>query len=283
MKKLLLSALLIGSIANVGAQTIYSQDFSAATGLTVIDGDGDTFQWGLYTGDATTAAWGITGNFAASRSWNPANTTTGAPAAALNPNNFLITPEIVIPANLTLATTLSFKVGSSDTMFFAEQISIYVIPPTANTPALIQAQTPVFNRVLTAANARTALTYTVDITAYAGSTVKIAMRHHNCPDQNLMYFDDLVVTQAPLSTNEFATSKFSVYPNPATDIVRISNEANLAINEVTIADLNGRTVKSVKLNGETAAQINIADLSAGVYMLNISSDQGGAVKKIVKN
>ena len=78
-------------------------------------------------------------------------------------------------------------------------------------------------------------------------------------------------------------SQFSVYPNPVNNVVTISNSANATIDAVTVSDLNGRTVKSVKLNGETSAQINISDLSAGVYMMNISSDQGSVTKKIVKN
>lgn len=85
-----------------------------------------------------------------------------------------------------------------------------------------------------------------------------------------------------LSTSDFTASKFSVYPNPANDIVTISNDANFAINAVTVSDLNGRTVKSVKLNGESSAQVNVSDLAAGIYMMDISSDQGTATKKIVK-
>lgn len=282
MKKILLSALFIGSIANLGAQTIYSNDFSSGAGMLVIDADGDTFNWGLYAGSANTAPWGLTGDFAGSRSWNPATTVPPVPARSLDPNNFLITPEFAIPGDVNKATTLSFKVGASDTSAFAEQISIYIVPPTANNAALILESPAVFNRVLTVANARTAITYTVDISEYAGETVKIVMRHHNCPDNNLLYLDDLLVSQSVLSTSDFTDSKFSVYPNPANDIVKISNSASASIDAVSISDLNGRTVKSVKLNGESRAQVNISDLSAGIYMMSISSDQGTAVKKIVK-
>jgi hypothetical protein len=66
---------------------------------------------------------------------------------------------------------------------------------------------------------------------------------------------------------------FAVYPNPTTGLVTISND-RASINSVSISDLNGRTVKSLKLNGEATSQINISDLAAGVYMMNISSDQG---------
>jgi len=88
---------------------------------------------------------------------------------------------------------------------------------------------------------------------------------------------------ASLAVDSFSASTFSVYPNPSNDFVNISNDSNYLLNSVDVMDLNGRTVKSVKLNGETSAQINISDLSAGVYMMNISSDQGSVTKKIVKN
>lgn len=97
------------------------------------------------------------------------------------------------------------------------------------------------------------------------------------------YFDNIQTISGLLSVNDLQASKLSVYPNPTTGLVNISNDNNSSLTSVSIADLNGRTVKSLKLNGETTSQINIADLSAGVYMMTISSDQGTATKKIIKN
>lgn len=94
---------------------------------------------------------------------------------------------------------------------------------------------------------------------------------------------DTIVATSVLSTNEFLASKLSVYPNPSNDIVNISSDSNVLLSNLNITDLNGRTVKTVKLNGEASAQISISDLSAGVYMMNINSDQGSATKKIIKN
>lgn len=101
-------------------------------------------------------------------------------------------------------------------------------------------------------------------------------------------FDNFVVTATPtvalLSKEDFSfASKLSVYPNPSNGLVTISNDLNSALKSVSLTDLNGRTVKTVELNGDSSAQINISDLSAGVYMMNISSDQGSVIKKIVKN
>ncbi|MCY1485987.1 hypothetical protein D3C87_205210 [compost metagenome] len=101
-------------------------------------------------------------------------------------------------------------------------------------------------------------------------------------------YDNYVVTATPtidlLSTNDFAAvSKFSVYPNPSNGLVNISSDLNSSLNSVSITDLNGRTVKAVELNGDSSVQVNISDLSAGVYMMNINSDQGSTTKKIIKN
>lgn len=97
------------------------------------------------------------------------------------------------------------------------------------------------------------------------------------------YFDNIQYTSGALGVKEINASKLSVYPNPTSGLVTISNDDNSALQSVSITDLNGRTVKSLKLNGETSSQINISDLSAGVYMMNISSDQGSVTRKIVKN
>lgn len=91
-------------------------------------------------------------------------------------------------------------------------------------------------------------------------------------------------TDTLLSNDDFSvTSKFSVYPNPSNGLVNISSDLNSSLNSVSITDLNGRTVKTVELNGDSSAQVNISDLSAGVYMMNINSDQGSTTKKIIKN
>ncbi|MGV9004398.1 T9SS type A sorting domain-containing protein [Flavobacterium sp.] len=77
-------------------------------------------------------------------------------------------------------------------------------------------------------------------------------------------------------------ASFSVYPNPAKDVLNISNTMNVVVNNVTLTDLNGRVVKSQKVNA-IDAQISISDLATGVYMMNVNTDQGSVTKKIIKN
>lgn len=80
-----------------------------------------------------------------------------------------------------------------------------------------------------------------------------------------------------------AENKFSVFPNPASNLISISNSENILVNEITITDLNGRVVKQSKYNNTSEIQINVSDLASGMYLMNITSDQGSATKKIIKN
>lgn len=84
-----------------------------------------------------------------------------------------------------------------------------------------------------------------------------------------------------LGTESFSTNSFTVYPNPANNFITISNGENAIINTVEITDLNGRLVSNNEVNA-SEGQISIANLASGVYILNITTDQGKAVKKIVK-
>jgi len=98
-------------------------------------------------------------------------------------------------------------------------------------------------------------------------------------------FDNYVAkasaTDTLLGINEVIASKdsFKVFPNPTEGIVNISTSDNIKINSVSITDMKGRVVKEFSNIND---QINISDLSAGMYMMNISSDQGSVTKKIVK-
>lgn len=75
-----------------------------------------------------------------------------------------------------------------------------------------------------------------------------------------------------------------VYPNPADDVVNIQH-SNLEgeILTITIVDIQGRTtpvevIQNVDLAGNL--QINISDLPAGTYLLNISTTNGTVVSRI---
>ncbi|MCZ8197915.1 MAG: T9SS type A sorting domain-containing protein [Flavobacterium sp.] len=82
-----------------------------------------------------------------------------------------------------------------------------------------------------------------------------------------------------LATNDFVANELSIFPNPTTGIVIISNEDNLSIDKIEILDILGKTV-SVKTNN--TSQVDISHLSNGIYIFKIYSGETVFQKKIIK-
>lgn len=88
---------------------------------------------------------------------------------------------------------------------------------------------------------------------------------------------------AGISSNTLADG-FSVYPNPAKDVLNIA--LNNKLNEEVTATLNnmlGQPVKAIVLGTEGVinSQINLSDISRGIYTLNVQAGKNTSVKKIV--
>ena len=93
---------------------------------------------------------------------------------------------------------------------------------------------------------------------------------------------DAVSVTIPLSREDFLSSNFEVYPSPASDIITVSNKNNVSVNSISIVDLNGRVLNQSKYTNQSKVQINISNLSTGIYMMNINTVNGIATKKIIK-
>jgi hypothetical protein len=85
-----------------------------------------------------------------------------------------------------------------------------------------------------------------------------------------------------LSTNEQLATKFNMYPNPATNVVNITNNENMLVNKVVIYDIAGKQLSAQSFSNETKVQLNVENLVSGTYMLHIQSDSGTAIKKLIK-
>lgn len=78
------------------------------------------------------------------------------------------------------------------------------------------------------------------------------------------------------------SNKFTVYPNPANDIVTLNSKIVIG-NEtrmLNIYTMTGALVKSEKIQPNNR-QISVADLSNGLYIVELSSQTGSAKQKLV--
>jgi len=85
-----------------------------------------------------------------------------------------------------------------------------------------------------------------------------------------------------LSADNFLAEKFNLYPNPATNIVNITNSENRLVNQVEIYDVTGKLINTQNFNNEAEIHLNVENLASGTYMLHLQTNEGTAVKKLIK-
>ena len=101
-------------------------------------------------------------------------------------------------------------------------------------------------------------------------------------------FDNIKITALKnvppevLSTNSFLSEKFNLFPNPATDLVNITNSDVMVVNQVEIYDVTGKLINTQKFSNETEIQLNVETLNSGTYLLHLHTNEGIAVKKLIK-
>ena len=89
-------------------------------------------------------------------------------------------------------------------------------------------------------------------------------------------FNYYIYADAPSAINENQNDELSIYPNPANSILNI--QSNNQIQSVELFNIQGQlVVKEGNVN-----QINVSDLTNGVYMIRIATDNGVKVQKFVK-
>jgi len=70
----------------------------------------------------------------------------------------------------------------------------------------------------------------------------------------------------------------SVYPNPATNVINVDFSSNVELKSAVLFDVLGKNTGATLVNGS----MNIADLAAGVYILNIETNNGSLTQKVIK-
>ena len=85
-----------------------------------------------------------------------------------------------------------------------------------------------------------------------------------------------------LSVEDFETQDISIFPNPTTDVLTI--KSNMPIQMLNIFDISGREIKTYNITKHTyTMELAIGDLSKGIYLLKVVSNEKTVVKKLIKN
>jgi len=82
-----------------------------------------------------------------------------------------------------------------------------------------------------------------------------------------------------LSTEQFDNNSFVAYPNPVKDVLNLSYSKE--ISSVKVINLLGQEVISKRV-GNTSTQVDMTNLSAGAYIVNITIDDVVRSIKVIK-
>lgn len=116
----------------------------------------------------------------------------------------------------------------------------------------------------------------------ATGTYTIQVTHKGTLDGGLQNYGLIIsgFDQQSLSNNDLIRAQILVYPNPVTDLLHVTNPTN--INKYELYDIQGRLIKSENLTNQNSFNIDTFMLIKGVYMLNLITENGSFVEKIVK-
>src|SRR5688572_441532 len=96
---------------------------------------------------------------------------------------------------------------------------------------------------------------------------------------NFQYFTRLLGT----SENQKMPLALNIFPNPASDKIQIQLvESKPQALTVSIKDVTGKTWQTTTFRASEAKQLNIEALPKGIYLLQLQTETGSTVKRIVK-
>ena len=85
-----------------------------------------------------------------------------------------------------------------------------------------------------------------------------------------------------VGVNAVLSNSFNLYPNPAKNVVNITNNENRLVQQVAVYDTTGKLISTQSFTNEAEIQLNVENLASGTYMLHLITAEGIAVKKLVK-
>lgn len=130
-------------------------------------------------------------------------------------------------------------------------------------------------------------TITIPSTATAGKT-RMRVRLHDssanyspnstpCGNSGYGQVEDYSLNIGQLAVTDVKKNNISVYPNPATDIINISNISSKT--KFEIYSVGGQLINQ----GTTDGKVNVSKLTKGVYILSLESNGEKSQTKFIKN
>jgi hypothetical protein len=256
----------------------FENDVFPPTGWMLIDNDGDTYNWFLF--EETNGGYN-SDKCAASASYLNE-------IGALTPDNWLITPAIVIPTNPYGSLHFAFEVAPQDSSWISEHFSVLI----STTDREISSFETIYTDTI---NSSDWIPVIIDIYDYAEETIYIAIRHFDVTDMFYIKIDNVHFNE-PMSNSEITIKPTTTvlkgnYPNPFNPETTISYSLeNDDYVNLDIYNIKGQKVKSVVNEKQKAGNYNIIWngkdennqlVGNGIYFYKIKSGKYTATRKMI--
>jgi len=120
-------------------------------------------------------------------------------------------------------------------------------------------------------------------TSYGVLSYSGYLRHCRLTNREYFALKDIIRNDLTVGIPELEIEDhISVYPNPATEWINMRLPYEWKKGTLRIVDLQGRTFLN-QLNNKQETVLNISDLTEGIYLLIIESENKRVVRKVIKN
>ncbi|MDC0177467.1 T9SS type A sorting domain-containing protein [Polaribacter sp.] len=89
-------------------------------------------------------------------------------------------------------------------------------------------------------------------------------------------------TEEALSINDAFDSLFTVSPNPSSNVFNLTFKNTINKLTIELLSLNGKPVKKVNISNTNKARVDISNLSKGMHILKVNSDDKLSIEKVIK-
>ncbi len=242
------------------------------------DQDGDSNLWFEYTAEGT----------AHSGTKSAASASYLNNIGALTPNNWLITPKMVLPQITTNQNLeLTYWVSGQDVTDFAEHYSVSLSDTNTNPSSFVELN----NETL---QSDQWVLKTIDLSSHTGQTIYLAFRHFNVTNMFYLKLDDIRIEVSNGNDVEpiaYTTKLGKNYPNPFNPTTKINYSlAEKAPVEIDIYNVKGQKVcslfKGISDKGNHSITWDGKDnnkqtVGSGIYFYNMKSGKYTASGKMI--
>jgi PKD repeat protein len=235
---------------------------------------------------------------------NFTSTSTGASSYLWNFGNGNTSPvanpsaTFPTPGNYTVTLTINGGVSTKSTT-----ITVYPKPIpnfTASSASAAAGQSIVFTNSSTTGGSTTITSYQWDFGDGSPSSTTTNPSHvYSTPGNRSVSLtvtnssgcisstNKMIIITAPVGIEEKdETNFFSIYPNPSTDFITVTQSNNLNDSQIQVFDLNGKLINSIALKaGETSIKMDVSNYPKGNYVMRLVSEKNEnvATKNMIVN